>query len=143
MTPRRKPTGFPPDVLAGILIRDGNICAMIGATGCRGHVADEGQHRLNRGSGGSSAPYINSPANGCAIEHGCNWRLEAVAEFAEEGRRRGVKLEQGADPHTIPLWSPFYRQWMTFDIDGSALLTGITDLAFDARDTETWRRLLS
>jgi len=135
---RSKPTGFPPDVLAGILIRDGNMCAMLGAPGCPGHVADEVNHRLNRGIGGSSAPHINSPANGCAIEHHCNWALEAVAEFAQEGRRRGVKLEQGADPHTTPMLSPFYRQWVTFGIEGSMTLTGVEDPNLDARQADVW-----
>lgn len=137
--------GFPPDVLKGILLRDGEQCAMLGAPGCPGHRATEGNHRLNRGQGGSTDPIIDDPANGCAIEHHCNWALEVVAEFAEEGRRRGVKLEVGADPRLVPLWSPFFQQWIRFDLDarGSltatvAGLTGITDPDLDARRADEW-----
>lgn len=133
-------TGFPPEISDAILLRDGALCAMLGADGCAGRLATEANHRLNRGAGGvhgARAAIVNSPANGCATEHRCNWALEAVPEFAEEGRRRGVKLESGADPHEIPLWSVFYRQWVRLLPDGLHL-TGIVDATLDAREWREW-----
>lgn len=137
-----RPTGFPPDVREGILMRDGELCAMLGTPGCPGKRADEANHRLGRGMGGSTAELVNDPANGCATEHHCNWALEVVAEFAEEGRRRGVKLEAGADPTRVPLWSPFFRQWLVLARDG-AHLTGVTDPTLDARRADDWLEVLA
>ena len=63
------------------------------------------------------------------------------AEFAEEGRRRGVKLEAGADPTRVPIWSPFFRQWLVLARDG-AHLTGVTDPTLDARRADDWLEVL-
>lgn len=127
-------TGFAPDVRDGILLRDGGLCAMLGTPGCRGQKADEANHRLNRGMGGTSLEAVSShPSNGCALEHDCNWRLEHSAEFAEAGRRRGVKLEAGQDPLSVPMWSVFFRQWVAFDVAGGMHLTGDVDVSRDAR----------
>jgi len=134
-------TGSPPEIRAAILLRDGELCAMQGTPGCHGHRADEANHRLNRGTGGSTDPIINTPSNGCALEHGCNWRLEQVAEFAEEGRRRGVKLTHGDDPTRVPMWSPFFRQWVVLALDGLHL-TGVTDPNLDARRADEWLGVL-
>jgi len=131
-------TGFGPDISAAIIMRDGGMCAMLGAPGCPGHQADEANHRLNRGMGGTSVALVNSPANGCATEHHCNWALEAVPDFAEEARRRGVKLEQSADPLAVPMWSPFFRQWVRFTSETVMHLTGVTDPTLDAREYEEW-----
>lgn len=130
-------TGFDPTIREAILWRDNYLCAMLGAAGCPGKRATEANHRLNRGMGGSSAPLINDPVNGCAAEHHCNWALEAVPEFAEEARRRGVKLEQGSDPLRVPMWSPFFRQWVLLLEDGMHL-TGIIDPHLDARRADDW-----
>jgi hypothetical protein len=133
-------TGFSPEVRDGILDRDQNLCAMAGTPGCRGGQATEANHRLNRGMGGTDDVVISSdPANGCAVEHDCNWRLEHSDQFAEEGRRRGVKVILGSRPEDVPYWSGTFRQWTVLRPagDGRAsgmFLTGDTDSARDARD---------
>ena len=136
--------GFPPEIREGIMLRDLNTCMMVGAPGCKSGPATEANHRLNRGMGGTSLAVVNSTANGCALEHGCNWRLEQSAEFAEEGRRRGVKLEPGEDAETVitttPIWSPPFRQWLILNRAG-AHLTGVTDPTLDAREAGSWLTL--
>ena len=92
---------FTPEVKSGILMRDGHQCLMSGAPGCRGRADHDPNHRLNRGMGGSTGVGINDPSNGCAICGACNIGIESIPELAEEARRRGVKLEQGADPTRV------------------------------------------
>lgn len=131
-------TGFPPETAAAMLDRDGNRCSMEGFTGCPGQAkaASDPGHRLNRGSGGDPRWFINDPANGTSQHHGCNWKLEQVSEFAEEGRRRGCKLDHsGDDEATIlgtPMWSPFWSQWLILRAEG-AFLSGDTEAWHDAR----------
>lgn len=128
-------TGFSPAEKGYILIRDGGMCAMFGAPGCDGDRADEVNHRLNRKAGGSRLR--NGMGNGVSIASLCNGHLESDAEFAEEGRRRGVKLVEGQDPEQVPVWSPFFRQWVLLT-DGALDFTGITDPTLDARLAEEW-----
>lgn len=136
-------TGFPPEIREGILIRDLGICAMLGAPGCDGRRGDVADHRLGRGTGGTSLVVVNSTANGCALSWACNTRKETHADFAEEARRRGVKIEPGADAETAifgtPLWSVAFGQWLTLDRAG-AHLTGIQDATLDARRADEWLR---
>lgn len=140
-----KPTGFKPDDVAGILLRDGDRCSMEGFPGCPGReqAATDPGHRLNRGAGGDRRYVVNDPANGTAQHHGCNWKLEQIEEFAEEGRRRGCKLDHTDDDETMitttPMWSPFYGQWVLLDLDGLHL-TGITDPTLDARNAADWMK---
>lgn len=128
---------FTPEVKSGILMRDGHQCLMSGAPGCRGRADHDPNHRLNRGMGGSTGVGINDPSNGCAICGACNIGIESIPELAEEARRRGVKLEQGADPTRVPLWHPFYHQWVVLTPMG-LLLTGIGDPTLDARRANEW-----
>lgn len=95
------PTGFTSAQKAVILWRDGGLCCMCGGW------ADEANHRLNRGMGGRLS--LNHYANGCAICHDCNGRIESDPEYAELARQRGVKLREGDDPRLIGWLSPFYR----------------------------------
>jgi hypothetical protein len=142
----RTPTGFSPETKTGINTRDGERCTLNGP-GCKIRADDHPNHRLNRGSGGTSDPITNSTANGCAICSTCNWRIEVNADIAEHARALGIKLEHGADPTAVPLWSPFYGQWIRLLVEvdgfGSVVLewcemTGITDSTLDAREHETW-----
>jgi hypothetical protein len=132
---------FAPDVKAGILLRDGDLCAMLGATGCRSRADHHPNHRLNRGAGGSSLNIVNDAANGCAICGPCNVGIEAVPELAEEARRRGVKLSPGGSAYDVitrtPIWLPFWRQWCLLDYDGMHL-TGISDPELDSRQADKW-----
>jgi len=127
-------TGFSPEVRDGIIAAGGGLCSMLGVDGCDGDAATEANHRLNRGMGGSSLEEVASdPSNGCGISDRCNWRLEHSAQFAEAGRRRGVKVEAGSRPAEVPLWSVFFRQWVV--LRGSGMyLTGDVDESRDARD---------
>lgn len=101
-------TGFTPAQVAGCKMRDGEMCVMAGILpGCTGR-ADTANHRLNRGAGGSKMR--NGMSNACAICDHCNGLIENDAEAAAEARRRGVKLREGDDPATVPMWHPFYRQ---------------------------------
>jgi len=141
---RRNEGKFSPEVVEGILLRDGERCSMEGFAPCPGQrerATDPG-HRLRRGMGGDTRAFINDAANGTAQHHGCNWRLTINDEFAAEGERRGVELPaNGADDlatiTTTPIWSPFFGQWLVLALDG-AHLTGITDPTLDAREHETW-----
>jgi hypothetical protein len=130
------PTGFPPKTRDGILSRDGERCAMQGHPRCRGGRATEANHRLNRGQGGDPRELVNSPANGAAAEHSCNWLLEVNADFAEEGRRRGVKLAHSGDDEaqilSTPMWSVFWSQWIVLRAT-ACYLTGDRDGTGDAR----------
>lgn len=137
-------TGFAPAEAEGILLRDGGMCSMDGFPPCPGGMgATDPGHRLNRGQGGDRRAFVNSTANGAAQHHGCNWRLEQHGDFAEEGRRRGCKLDHSDDDETTvlttPMWSPFFHQWLTLDRAG-AHLTGITDRTLDARRAAEWLR---
>lgn len=118
-------TGFTPEQRAATLTRDGNMCAME----CN-RPATEANHRLNRKAGGSRLR--NGMSNACAICDICNVDIESDADIREEALRRGVKLEEGQDPSTTALWSPFYRQWILPGDDDCELL-GLTDPTMDAR----------
>ena len=117
-------TGFTPAQVAATLLRDGGMCALSGQhPSCTGR-ADTANHRLNRGRGGSKLR--NGMANACAICHHCNGLIEQDAEYATLARHLGVKLREGDTPEQIPLWSPFFRQWVRVD-DNALRLTGDTD----------------
>jgi hypothetical protein len=101
-------TGFTPAQVAGCLMRDGEMCALANILpDCTGR-ASTANHRLNRGAGGSKLR--NGLANACAICDHCNYLIEHDGSAAHEARQRGVKLREGDDPATVPMWSPFYRQ---------------------------------
>lgn len=127
-------TGFDPNTRDGIIAAQGGMCSMQGVAGCDGAPATEANHRLNRAMGGTSLEEIGSdPSNGCGTSHRCNWRLEHSSQFAEEGRRRGVKVEHPRRPSEVPMWSVFFRQWVVLRSSGM-YLTGDTDSARDARE---------
>lgn len=110
-------TGFTPADVQAIMIRDGHMCAM----GC-GRRAQTANHRANRGSGGHRGS--NRIANGVAICHDDNFRIEYDAVAARKARELGVKLSRYDDPETVPFFSPLFGVWvhlsddgMTFDVD--------------------------
>ena len=74
----------------------------------------------------ADAAYQIGMANACAICHHCNGLIEQDAEYATLARHLGVKLREGDTPEQIPLWSPFFRQWVRVD-DNALRLTGDTD----------------
>ena len=120
-----KPTGFTPEQVAAILLREGSVCAMYGADDrCRRH-ATTANHRKNRGAGGSKLR--NGLGNGCAICDRCNGDIESDPEYAELARARGVKLRATDEIEGAPLWSPFFDQWVTVD-DYALRLTGDRDV---------------
>lgn len=119
-------TGFTPEQVAAILLRDGDLCAMSGHPenpDCWGK-ATTANHRLNRGAGGSKLR--NGTGNGCGICNQCNGAIESVALLAALARHLGVKLRQGDDPERSLIWSPFFRQWANIT-DRALYLTGETD----------------
>lgn len=121
-------TGFTPEQKAGILMREGGICAMSGANpNCR-RQATEANHRLNRGSGGTAdrGTGRNGTDNGCALCFVCNGDIEHVPELAEIARHRGVKLIEGDRPHLVAFWCIFFGQWTQL-IGDDMLLLGLTD----------------
>ena len=118
-------TGFTPAQVAAVLLRDGGMCALTGRhPDCNGR-ADTANHRLNRGAGGSKLR--NGMGNACAICHHCNGLIEQNAEYAALARDLGVKLTQGDEPEQIPIWSPFFRQWVQLN-DNALTLTGYHDM---------------
>lgn len=94
-------TGFTPEQRAIVLYRDFRICPMCG------RLADQVNHRANRGAGGYQAG--NRLSNACAICWECNGLIETDADTAELARRRGVKLSRDDDPEQVEYWHPFYR----------------------------------
>ena len=115
-------TGFTPPIVAAVLLRDGGMCALTGQhPSCTGR-ADTANHRLNRGRGGSKLR--NGMGNACAICTHCNGLIESDAEYATLARRLGVKLREGDTPEQVPLWSPFFHQWVQIT-DDALHLTGL------------------
>jgi hypothetical protein len=112
-------TGFTPEQVALILLRDGGICAVCG------RKADTANHRKNRGAGGR--PSLNTLDNGCAICHYCNDLIEQDSVAAADARALGAKLSD-SEPLTTPLWSRFYVQWIIL-YPYHCVLTGLTDKA--------------
>lgn len=77
--------------------RDGHVCAWTG-------VDDDTlvpQHRSNRGMGGSRAK--NRLSNLVWLQSHINTRIESDAWWAEEARRRGIKISSHADPALTPV----------------------------------------
>lgn len=113
---------FTREQIAGILMREGNICAMFGANPNCERQASTANHRLNRSTGGTDAT-----ENGCAICWRCNGDIESDAELAEIARQRGVKLRAGDNPRTVALWCSFYGQWVQL-VGDDCYLTGERDI---------------
>ena len=107
-------TGFTPEQVRDVLMRDGNLCAMLGADPRCRRRASTANHRLNRGAGGTSdrGTGRNGMGNACAICDWCNGQIEDDPALAETARHRGVKLRQGDTPALVALWSPFFQQWV-------------------------------
>lgn len=95
-------------------MREGNLCAMLGADPRCRLRATTANHRLNRGAGGTSdrGHGRNGMGNACAICDWCNGAIEDLPELAELARHRGVKLRSGATPSLEPLWHPLFGQWV-------------------------------
>lgn len=104
-------TGFTPADVQAILIRDGHMCAM----GC-GRRARTANHRANRGAGGHRAS--NRIANGCAICHVCNDRIESDAIAARKARELGVKISRHDDPELVLFYSQMFGQYVHLTDDG-------------------------
>lgn len=121
-------TGFTPEQKAATLIRDGNLCAMIGADPRCQRRATTANHRLNRGAGGTAdrGHGRNGMGNACAICDWCNGQIEDDPVLAAIARHRGVKLRDGATPALEPLWSPFFAQWVQIT-DHALYLLGLPD----------------
>lgn len=113
--------GFTTEQRAVIIWRDGGRCCMCGG------VATEANHRINRGMGGRRS--LNVYANGCALCHDCNRRIEADADYRAIAIERGVKLLDGQDPAAEPWLSPFYRMhvWSLPNGDLTFVAPGVTD----------------
>jgi hypothetical protein len=106
--------GFTPDQKRAVLLRDGHRCPVCGL------AADEVNHRANRGAGGYKAG--NTLANACAICRTCNGLIESNADTANTARHLGVKISRDDDPTRVPLWSPFFHQWVQITDTGLYLL---------------------
>ena len=137
-------SGFSPEVKAAILLRDAERCSMEGFRGCPGTTkrALDCGHRLNRQAGGDPRAVVNSPANGVAQHRWCNGALESFPVFAEEGRRRGCKVEHSGDDEALilarPMWSVLYGVWVVFSVEWMHL-TGRRDGSWDARELRVVR----
>lgn len=111
--------GFTPEQKDALVLRDA-VCLLRDVSPCSGPLF--AHHRLNRGAGGSKQR--NGMGNAGLLCSHHNTEAEADAPLAAEARRRGVKLRQGDDPQTTPLWHPFYGQWTQPTDDGMDLLGG-------------------
>jgi hypothetical protein len=124
-------TGFSSQQRAAILYRELGACSMLGTSkDCRGR-AEVANHRAGRGIGGSRE--ANTLENGCPLCNPCNLLIEQDAVLAEVARRLGVKVSRHVDPASVPIWSPYYGQWVVY-AEGSMFLTGERDSSLDARD---------
>lgn len=110
-----KTTGFPPEMVANIILRDGGICQMCGAP------AQTANHRSNRGAGGTltvkdairrARATLNRMANGCALCNACNGAIEDDGPLADQARQLGIKLNRDDIPEDVPMWSRFFRRWV-------------------------------
>lgn len=124
-------TGFSSQQRAAILYRELGACSMLGTSkDCRGR-AEVANHRAGRGMGGSAE--ANTLENGCPLCWVCNDLIERDPVLAEVARRRGVKVSRHVDPASVPIWSPYYGQWVVYR-DGGMFPTGERDGSLDARD---------
>jgi 5-methylcytosine-specific restriction protein A len=114
---RRIETGPDRDTRAVVLERDCWACS------CCGQPIDVGdysiQHRVPRGSGGTSRPEINSPANLATLcgssTSGCHLAAESRAQIMHDA---GFWLEHHEDPETTPVRHHAYG-WVLLGFDGS------------------------
>lgn len=103
---RPRDTGPSVEVVAMVWQRDGGTCAVCGnlCSGQRGWDWSV-QHRLRRGSGGTSRDWINLPAN-LLLLHGsgttqCHGRVEKEPAWAE---RNGYRVVDGRElPSAVPV----------------------------------------
>lgn len=108
---RRRPTGFPPDVKAEILSRDGRACVIAVCCDGRPGSAQTVHHLENRGMGGAAS--TNTVTNGVAACHLDNaW----VEDHPAEARASGWKRRRG-QPADSPVLYP--DGWHQLQPDGS------------------------
>jgi hypothetical protein len=94
---RRRPraTGPTPKTRELVYVRDAHRCVRCGTGQCLTI-----QHRVNRAMGGSTAPYINQPANLLTACQDCNMWFEANPA---EAYANGWKVRRPADPAQVPV----------------------------------------
>jgi len=100
----------PKRVLTAMDVRDGRVCVWHGQA-CDPETLVP-QHRQG-GMGGRSNKHRLS--NVVWLDSLTNGLIESDAAWAEEARRRGVKISLHADPRMIPVEYPEGRFWLTDD----------------------------
>lgn len=89
-------TAVPKAILRAITERDGHRSAW---TGLDSDTLVP-QDRANRGMGGTKTFLLS---NYVWLESEFNGLIESDAKWAEEARRRGIKISKFADPRLIPI----------------------------------------
>lgn len=89
-------TAIPKAILKAITARDGHRSAWTGDDVDTLVPQDRG----NRGMGGRS---IYDVANYVWLEADINDFIESRADWAEEARRRGIKISRFSDPRLVPI----------------------------------------
>lgn len=109
-----RPTGPDRRTRALMYDRDGDRCCACNEVGLRDRDLIP-NHRVNRGMGGSTAPWINDLTNLVTACRGCNNRFEDDPAYSYA---MGWKVRYGVNPATVPVCYGDGSWWL-LDLDGS------------------------
>lgn len=116
---------IPRFVRQTVLARDGDRCCS-----CGWPQQLELNHRINKGMGGSNLlDYISNLVTMC---HGCNNALEADASFRDSGLRMGWKVQSWDDPHRIPVYFQYAREWRLLNDKGTYVVVDEEQISLTA-----------
>lgn len=128
-TRRTAPSG---DVVAAVRDRDGWRCIACGKTagewcteaGGNGVVLDGlvTHHRAGRQMGGSTAAWVNLPANTVTVHSSLNSAMEADPAVMRRAYAAGWKVRRPASPDTVPVQA--WDGWWLLDNEGGRTMTG-------------------
>jgi hypothetical protein len=102
-----------PKAFSKFLERDGNACVHCGCS-------DDtlvGQHRINRGMGGSKL--LNKASNIVVLCSAFNGLIESNADAATLAKKHGIKLQSWQVTESTPVWYAAESAWFLLDNEGN------------------------